>query len=98
MKVLRTSALALGYAARQSSLLSQGLSTNGMRLICLSNGHGEAQIAVRILKELCQLEPDWAIATRDSKVLANKAGREFIALLVLQGYDRRLESIQQSKV
>ncbi|WP_126147229.1 lipid-A-disaccharide synthase-related protein [Synechococcus elongatus] len=33
-----------------------------MRLLCLSNGHGEDQIAIRILTELRQLEPDWAIA------------------------------------
>ncbi|ABB56155.1 conserved hypothetical protein [Synechococcus elongatus PCC 7942 = FACHB-805] len=29
-----------------------------MRLLCLSNGHGEDQIAIRILTELRRLEPD----------------------------------------
>lgn len=32
-----------------------------MRLLALSNGHGEDEVAVRVLRQICQICPDWDV-------------------------------------
>ncbi len=62
IKDLQSSALPLGHAAENNkSLPPDSISHNANSLLVLSNGHGEDQIALRVLEELHELRPNLSL-------------------------------------